>query len=352
MGESAEVMNGLHRLRLDMIRYVGHVNCYLLQTSANSFLLMDTGLKDSSPQLMDALHSTIAGENRISHVTLSHMHPDHYGGTRSVLEAYQSKLAYHPEEKRLIHLASQLARQRDSVFAEEYGISNESARPFQELAEEFRNAPAQSDLSLNDGQVIRATNGEWTVVHTPGHTPGHVCLFDKASRVLLSGDHLLPNETPNVPYYPLPGYRALEAYLKSLLKIRTLSPRLVLPAHGDAFSNAAERISYLLDHHRSRLKEIFELMTHQASPEEIASGVAWSRGKFEQLAVLDKWLAISETISHLEFLCDTGVCRQVNKPRLTYALVQNDWAHVERKYNEMTMRMDQPKQVRDSKNPN
>jgi glyoxylase-like metal-dependent hydrolase (beta-lactamase superfamily II) len=336
MGDCVEVMKNLYKIRLEQIEYTGHVNCYLLQTCSNSFLLVDTGTRRSSRQLVEALRSTIGRENGISQVILSHMHPDHYGGTRSVLEAYPSKLAYHPEERRIIDSSMRLAGKPDSEFARVYGLSNDSAKAFRQLAKEFRNAAAPADFYLNDGQLIETLAGDWLVVHTPGHSPGHVCLFNKANRVLISGDHVLPNETPNVSYYPLPGYSALEAYVKSLLKIRALSPGLVLPAHGDEFSDGDARISYLLDHHRVRLKEIFELMAHDVNPEDIASRVGWARGDYEELGLLDKWLAILETIAHLEFLSDTGVCRRVNKPRLTYPLVQNDWALVEDKYKEMT----------------
>lgn len=328
-------MNGLHRLRLEMIRYVGHVNCYLLQTSANSFLLVDTGIKDSSPQLMNALCSIVPHENKIVRVILSHMHPDHYGGTGSVLATYHSRLVYHAGERSLMDWNRRLTGTQGSEFAGEFGISEESAGLFRRLMEEYRDAPPVADSYLNDGEVVQAVNGEWLIVHTPGHSPGHVCLFNKTVGVLLSGDHLLPKETSNIPYCRLPGYRALELYLKSLLKIRGLSPSLVLPAHGNAFSDSEARISYLLDHHLARLKEMFELMTRYASVEDVASAVGWARGKFEELQVLDKWLAILETISHLEFLSDAGVCRRVNEPRLRYALVQNDWPRVERKFREI-----------------
>lgn len=73
-------------------------------------------------------------------------------------------------------------------------------------------------------------------------------------------------------------------------------------------------------------------MTGHVNIERIASGMGWTRGKFDELKVLDKWLAILETVSHVEFLSHTGVCRGVNKPRLEYSLVRNDWARVEGKY--------------------
>jgi len=275
MGELVEVMDGVYRIRLEPIEYIGHVNCYLLRRSANSFLLVDTGTRQSGGQLVATLRSIIGRENRIDQVLLSHMHPDHYGGTESVLEAYKANLLYHADELRFIDLNRQLRAQRDFDFAREYGLSIDSARRFQELTGEFLHAPGTADFYPRDGGVIGTLAGEWSVIHTPGHSPGHVCLFNKANRVMISGDHVLPKETPNIPYLPLPGYSALEAYVKSLLKIRNLSPGLLLPAHGDAFSEGEERISYILEHHRARLKEIFELMAGHTSLEAIASGVRW-----------------------------------------------------------------------------
>ncbi len=44
------------------------------------------------------------------------------------------------------------------------------------------------DVEFNDGQKISAGKYEFTAIHTPGHTPGSICLYDYKHRILLSGD--------------------------------------------------------------------------------------------------------------------------------------------------------------------
>ena len=73
------------------------------------------------------------------------------------------------------------------------------------------------------------------MLHTPGHTGDHVCLFDAEAKLLLSGDHVLPTITPHVPGLS-PLADPLGSYLESLQGLRRLGEvSLVLPAHGPRF---------------------------------------------------------------------------------------------------------------------
>lgn len=121
-------------------------------------------------------------------------------------------------------------------------------------------------LALADGQRL----GEWEVLWTPGHDPGHVCLWRARDGVLLCGDLLLPGFTPNIQ--PAPGHAdTLQEFFDSLERVAGLPVTMVLPAHGAAYADAAARARELRAHHRERLRRINDLIADRARPvEEIA----------------------------------------------------------------------------------
>src|SRR5439155_17016350 len=97
---------------------------------------------------------------------------------------------------------------------------------------------------------------EWT----PGHSPGHVCLFDPEDRLLFAGDELLPEDTPNIGLHPQSTPNPLHDFMTSLRRLASLDPRQVLPAHGRPFQTARERVDWLIEFHEARKQKILDLM--------------------------------------------------------------------------------------------
>ncbi|MBI2971085.1 MAG: MBL fold metallo-hydrolase [Candidatus Aenigmarchaeota archaeon] len=85
------------------------------------------------------------------------------------------------------------------------------------------------DRTLKEGSVIRTINFTFEVVHTPGHSPGSICLYDKAKHVLVSGDTLFEN---GVGRTDLPG-GSMPVLLDSLRKLSGYKIAYLLPSHGD-----------------------------------------------------------------------------------------------------------------------
>ena len=92
---------------------------------------------------------------------------------------------------------------------------------------------------LDGGERFIVGGRTWEVVHTPGHSPGHMCLWDAQARLLCSGDHLLQVVSPPVTFER--GFEAdpMGSYLASLDRVRDLAPDLVLPGHGAPFRDGA-----------------------------------------------------------------------------------------------------------------
>jgi len=95
---------------------------------------------------------------------------------------------------------------------------------------------------------------------TPGHTPGHMCLYDEEKGLLFSGDHVLYDITPHIESWAY-QVNALQDYLRSLDRIANLPVTMVLPGHRSLFSNLGERVAQLKDHHGSGLTKCWRYST-------------------------------------------------------------------------------------------
>jgi glyoxylase-like metal-dependent hydrolase (beta-lactamase superfamily II) len=78
---------------------------------------------------------------------------------------------------------------------------------------------------------------EFQVIHTPGHSPGHVSLFEKNTRTLLAGDLV-----GRVPAWYVPAAGGVVGYLESLAKLEALDAAILLPAHGPIIEEATQAV--------------------------------------------------------------------------------------------------------------
>jgi glyoxylase-like metal-dependent hydrolase (beta-lactamase superfamily II) len=156
---------------------------------------------------------------------------------------------------------------------------------------------------LRGGEELAIGGDRWEVVHTPGHSLAHVCLWSPARRILLSGDHLLPVITPPVTFER--GFDAdpLRSYLNSLRLVADLAPQLVLPGHGHPFGDAVGRIEAIMRTKVRRLEKI------RGAIRERPSTVTELADRLVAKAILahQRQLAISETLAHIAYLRWTGL---------------------------------------------
>jgi len=141
---------------------------------------------------------------------------------------------------------------------------------------------------------------------TPGHSLGHICVFDDDKKYLFSGDHILSRITPHIGNFIVdPVNRKnydfeniLDHYLKSLDKIDKLNPKLIFPSHQEIIFNPHERIIAIKEFHKNRLKEISNLIKNNPLTPLRISQIHFG----ESLDELNAYLALSEVISHLIYL--------------------------------------------------
>lgn len=291
-----------------------YANAYLVR-SADGWVLVDAGSDEdgSRARLRAALAAIATRGERVYETWVTHLHPDHYGGTGEVAEG-SGGFRFTDEDRVVLGRAERLASA--SAYWKRHGAPERFAEETQEwFRARMSQLPLPSPhLRLADGDVLTAGGRRFEVLSTPGHTPGHVCFYEPATQLLLTGDHILPRETPHVGLWPGEMDNPLGEYLNALRRIRELRVRVALPGHGAPISSVTERIDVILKHHAERLADAERAVAEAASGEgvstyEVAARMRWSI-PWERQTGHDRALAFTEAHAHLEVLRGTGRVRR------------------------------------------
>ncbi len=156
----------------------------------------------------------------------------------------------------------------------------------------------------------------WKVIHTPGHSTGHICFLQEEEKILISGDHILDKITPNISVWPGASQTPLHDYIKSLHKVRDLQVKIAYSAHGNPIENVNERIDQILTHHEDRLSAMKELAENLT-----AFKVAENSFAHKELTAHQWRFAIAETIAHLDYLSSENRIKKVVGSPIKYIKV-------------------------------
>ncbi len=241
-------------------------------------------------------------------VVVTHIHPDHYGLAGRVREASGAWVGLHPAdaellETRYVHTDDLVARMLDLMAVS--GVPEDKRPDLSMASMELLSmvSMAKPDVLLEDQQVLALPGWDLRAIWTPGHSPGHVCLYSEDRALLLSGDHVLPRITPNISFHSQQFADPLGNYLESLAKVRALDPDEVLPAHEYRFADLGARVEELLDHHAERLEAIETILAVRpgSSAWEITLSLSWSR-PWDSIPSFMQRAANGETLAHLVLL--------------------------------------------------
>lgn len=130
--------------------------------------------------------------------------------------------------------------------------------------------------ALNDGAIVAAGDSKLEVIHTPGHSPDHIALWDGETRTLFSGDLVTAATTVVIP---ATSGGSLTAYLESLRRVLTLAPAKLLPAHGPEIDDPIPLLQRYIQHRHEREVQVRSalddgLQTIDAIVERIYTGLA------------------------------------------------------------------------------
>jgi glyoxylase-like metal-dependent hydrolase (beta-lactamase superfamily II) len=162
---------------------------------------------------------------------------------------------------------------------------------------------ATPDRLIEDGDIADLPGWGLRALHTPGHTPGHLCFSEERTGVLFSGDHVLPRISPNISTTRDGEPDPLRSYLSSLTVVRGLAATEVFPAHEWRFRGLTERVDQLNAHHEHRLDELLRALRQNphSTPWQLAAHLTWSR-PWSSYQRRMRIFAVTETEAHLRLL--------------------------------------------------
>ncbi len=155
-----------------------------------------------------------------------------------------------------------------------------------------------------EGDTITIGDFELKCLETPGHTPGHICLYESRQKILFTGDHILGDITPNIQVWARED-DPLYSYIGSLNKIAELDVVLTLPGHRTRIRDCGVRIQELKKHHLNRCNEVLDILkTESQHAYRTASRMNWQikAKSWEDFPLMQKWFATGEALAHLRFL--------------------------------------------------
>ncbi len=292
------------------------VNAYVLELAGGGLGLVDTGwdADDSWAALCAGLAGIGGGVADVRGVLVTHMHLDHVGLAARVREASGAWIAMHPADAgalaSLTERSPEASTESEVAFLVGLGAPDEDARSdagTPEQRAQWRRL-ARPDRLVEDGDRADLPGWSLRAVHTPGHTPGHLCFADDDGGLFFSGDHVLPRISPNVSTSPGGDADPLRDYLASLEAVAGQRATEVLPGHEWRFRGLAERTRELRAHHERRLAELLAAVrAHPGStPWDLAACLTWSR-PWSQYARRIRIFAVTETDAHLRLLAGRGL---------------------------------------------
>ncbi len=301
-----EVAAGVFELRLPIPFEDGLVNVFLFP-DGDEVDLLDCGM--NSEESVETIRTAVSqlGASRIRRLVVTHIHPDHYGAAGTLAGDGGADLYLHrlevplvnPRYVELEHLVHEVHNYLlvHGVPADEAEVLSNSQRALSLVVK-----PADAAVQLDGAELLEMGRRHLRVEWTPGHSPGHICLFESGEKLLFAGDHMLPDLSPNIGLHPQSTPDPLHEYLDGLQRMAAYAPRLVLPAHGRPFSDAVGRVATLAAHHRRRLDQVLEIVASgEMSGWEVALELWGPRDN-----LYEKRLALQEGLAHLQALAVEG----------------------------------------------
>jgi glyoxylase-like metal-dependent hydrolase (beta-lactamase superfamily II) len=320
-----EILTNIYKIEIPLPKNPLKVlNSYALKGEERN-LIIDTGWNQQ--ECMDAMQAGLSEleiDIRKTDFFITHFHTDHLGLVSSLVTDMSKIYFNQPDADRI----------KSGIFVDNHDLMNFARLngfPEKELQRVTRTHPSfkfrsKRPLSfhiLKEGDTLRISDYVFNCVETPGHSKGHMCLYEPTKKILVAGDHILGDITPTIVLWS-DEWNPLKEYLESLSKVYELDIELVLPGHREIFKDPKERIQELKHHHQKRLDEIiFILEKSKMNAFEVASQMTWDiiYDSWDLFPVSQKWFATGEAISHLKYLEEKGIIhKQIKGQKAVYSL--------------------------------
>jgi glyoxylase-like metal-dependent hydrolase (beta-lactamase superfamily II) len=315
----SEIREGIFRIEVPLpIPVVGSVNCYVLK-DADRHLIIDPGMShDMCYQAVAAGIDEIGVDPERSDFLVTHHHVDHFGlvgrimGKRSAV--YASRVE--AEIAEMIGSRSVLPILTDMLHAMGFPEDNPEAVLPELFGPGYQGLDSWSFCHVDDGAIVTKGGRTFRCMLTPGHSPGHICLYETESGLLITGDVLSP-----VLQFFSRNDNPLRSQFRTLVRLGLLDAPIVLPGHRGVFGGSGGIAQQFEAHHRARNSAIVEVLSDQSMDayrlaETLAPGT--QAGKWNELPVILRFFAARDCLAHLLYLESEG---RVRKERFVRKLI-------------------------------
>ncbi len=322
-GELVAINTHVFWLRMPLPFALDHINLYLIKDSfmgKSGWAIVDTGVNTRTTR---GHWETVLAQldAPVTRVIVTHMHPDHAGCAGYLTEKFRVPLFMSQAEyfaSRAILAGSQGADNwTDKAYFTAAGFAPEAVERMTNGTAGLNKIVAPIPVSfirMRHGDVIDCGETQWRCIMGEGHSPEHISLYNSDLKVLVAGDQILPEITPNIGSYSTqPLSNPLLGYLTSLDHFTDLhADTLVLPSHRQPFTGVHTRIAELRAHHEAHLENLLDLCM---VPQRVIDVLPHMFAR--ELNEHGMFFAIAEAYAHLNYLFyqqqltrvdDNGVC--------------------------------------------
>lgn len=296
------------------------LNSYII-VSEDKNLIIDTGFnrKECKEALMEGIKELNLDLNK-TYLLITHLHADH-SGLAAELNQRGAKVYAGEIDGEMIN---QMSKSSYWEVFNEYKILFDLEKDNLSFQDHpgYKYCPKEDIdfISLKEGDTLIIGDYNFEIIDIPGHTPGHIGLYERKHKLFFGGDHILDSITPNIAFWGF-DEDILAVYFNSLKKIYDYNIDFLFPAHRNIIKDHKTRIKELLAHHNERLEEIKEIIQNEnMTVRDVASKMHWDiRAKsWEDFPNPQKWFATGEAMSHLEHLVFIGEAEKTEIDGILY----------------------------------
>jgi len=307
LGETIEVVPGVHWIRMRLPMQLNHINLWLLE-DGDGWTVVDSGIRnEETANAWKQLFAGPMGGRPVKRVIVTHMHPDHIGLAGWLVRKFDVELWITRTEflmcRNLVADTGQEAPQEGVRFFRAAGWNDELIENYKARFGGFGHGVYKLPNAyrrIGEGNEIVIGGRTWRVVTGNGHSPEHACLWCPEANMVISGDQLLPRISSNVSVHPTePEANPLQDWLDSCNKLKSVLPSdvLVLPAHNEPFRGAHLRLQELIEDHEQNMEKLVTLCAEPKRAIDVFP--ALFRAKITQGVY---GMATGESIAHLNCL--------------------------------------------------
>ena len=300
---------------------LGAVNGYLLR-GPDGVALVDTGVNDASAKerLLGVLARNGLGVDDVSVVVCTHHHVDHSGLGGTFQEAGAEVWMSREDTEILLEFYDhpELDEKRSLLYGR-HGLPEELAHHIKAVYPFFRSLGKRFVPTVipDDRDQLSVAGIDFELIRLPGHTPGHIALFQREAEVVFTGDAVISKRAIHIDAggYPRDGVDPLKDYLGSLDKLIALGAVRALPGHGSVIGDLGKAAADVKSHLGQRLDSVRDTLTDEPKTAfEIAEEWESVSTATRTARALPRWIHVGQTVACLIHLASTGSAEPVETP--------------------------------------